>query len=48
MNNREQAQMKMIGSVCVFLTDNSEIDACLLIKPNFINIPQTLSQRQFQ
>ena len=30
MNNREQAQMKMIGSVCVFLTDNPEIDASLL------------------
>ena len=43
MNNREQAQMKMIGSVCVFLSDNPEIDACLLIKPYSLNIPQTLS-----
>ena len=33
MNNREQAQMKMIGDVCVFLTDNPEIDTCLLSSP---------------
>jgi len=27
MNNREQAQMKMLGGVCVCLSDNAEVYA---------------------